>query len=58
LLQQEVKQLRKDNDKLRIQNESMRSGMRRCVSCDYRLDFKERQGAAPVLDTSGSNSEH
>lgn len=39
----EIKQLRKELERLRTQNESMRQGMRRCVSCDYRLDFKARQ---------------
>ena len=47
-LQREVAALRRDNAALRAQNESMRSGMRRCVTCEYRLDFKARQGSAPV----------
>ena len=47
-LQREVEELRKENATLRAKNESMREGMRRCVSCDYRLDYKERQGEAPI----------
>ena len=47
LLQQqtELDQLRKEVNILRTQNESMRDGMRRCVTCEYRIDFKERQDA-------------
>lgn len=26
----------------------MREGMRRCVTCEYRLDYKARQGDAPI----------
>ena len=47
-MQREVEQLRRENDSLRTQNDSMRAGMRRCVTCEYRIDFKERQGQAPV----------
>ena len=47
-LRREVSDLRRENRQLREQNESMRRGMRRCVTCDYRLDFKRRQGSAPV----------
>jgi hypothetical protein len=36
----ELKQLRNELTKLREQNESMRAGMRRCVTCDYRLAAK------------------
>jgi len=48
-LQREVADLRRENAALRAQNDSMREGMRRCVTCDYRLDFKARQGSAPIL---------
>lgn len=41
--QREIEQLREEITKLRAQNESMREGMRRCVTCEYRIDFKERQ---------------
>ena len=40
-----------------MQNESMRAGMRRCVTCEYRLDFKDRQGSAPVLDKRADEQE-
>jgi hypothetical protein len=42
---QEIAQLRSELAKLRVQNDSMRDGMRRCVTCDYRIDFKQRQDA-------------
>jgi hypothetical protein len=48
-LQQEVAALRKENATLQAQNDSMRQGMRRCVTCEYRLDYKVRQGSAPVI---------
>ena len=48
LLQQarEIAQLRREIHTLQQQNTSMREGMRRCVSCEYRLDYKERQDDA------------
>ena len=36
----ELRELRKERDTLRAQNESMRAGMRRCISCEYRLEVK------------------
>ncbi len=50
LLEQErrIRQLQQDLQQLEAQNASMREGMRRCVTCEYRLDFKDRQNAAPV----------
>jgi len=45
-LRSENKQLLRQNNKLQEQNNSMRQGMRRCLSCDYRLDFKKRQGVS------------
>ena len=50
LLQQrrEISQLKKELATLRAQNDSMREGMRRCVTCEYRIDFKNRRGPAPV----------
>jgi hypothetical protein len=42
---QEIAQLRDELAKLRAQNDSMREGMRRCVTCDYRIDYKKRQEA-------------
>ena len=38
----ELQQLRAEVLALRAQNESMRSGMRRCISCEYRFEVKER----------------
>jgi len=46
--QQRIATLEEENTALRAQNQSMREGMRRCVTCDYRIDFKNRQGQAPV----------
>ena len=44
LLQQdrEIKLLRKELQSLQSQNASMRDGMRRCVTCEYRLEAKQR----------------
>ena len=42
--QQRIKQLQIELEQLRLQNESMRQGMRRCTSCQYRIDFKQHQG--------------
>ena len=39
----EIAALRKELSVLRSQNQSMREGMRRCVTCEYRIDFKQRQ---------------
>lgn len=41
----EIEQLRSELAKLRVQNDSMREGMRRCVTCDYRIEYKQRQDA-------------
>ena len=41
--EREVEQLREELNTLRAQNDSMREGMRRCVTCEYRIDFKQRQ---------------
>jgi hypothetical protein len=46
---QEIEQLRSEVAKLRAQNDSMREGMRRCVTCDYRIDFKQRQDAGSAV---------
>ncbi len=37
----ELKHLRTEVAQLRAQNESMRAGMRRCITCDYRLEAKQ-----------------
>ena len=44
--QRELEHLRKEVEALREQNKSMKQGMRRCLSCDYRIDYKTRQGQA------------
>ena len=41
--QQQIKDLQDEVNKLKQQNDSMKAGMRRCVTCDYRIDFKQRQ---------------
>ena len=41
--QQKIKSLQAEVEKLRQQNDSMRTGMRRCVTCEYRIDFKKDQ---------------
>ncbi len=41
--QQEIAKLRDELAVLKNQNASMREGMRRCVTCEYRIDFKQRQ---------------
>ena len=46
---QEIEQLRGELAKLRAQNDSMREGMRRCVTCEYRIDYKQRQDAAAAI---------
>lgn len=50
LLEQErrIRHLEQDLQQLQAQNASMREGMRRCVTCEYRLDFKDRHHAAPI----------
>jgi len=42
----EIEHLKQQLTKLQMQNDSMREGMRRCVTCEYRIDFKRRQGQA------------
>ena len=53
LLQQEreIKLLREELQSLQSQNASMRDGMRRCVTCEYRIYYKNRQGG--TTDTTG-----
>ena len=45
LLMQErrIRKLEREVEQLQAQNDSMRAGMRRCVSCEYRIDYKLRQ---------------
>lgn len=42
-LQSQVAELAAEVEKLRAENNSMKTGMRRCVSCTYRIDYKQRQ---------------
>lgn len=42
--QQRIRELEEKVAELQAQNNSMREGMRRCVTCEYRIDFKQRQG--------------
>ena len=47
--QRRITELEKQVAELQAQNHSMREGMRRCVTCEYRIDYKQRQGGdAPV----------
>ena len=50
---QEIDTLRTELDKLQQQNDSMREGMRRCVTCEYRIDVKQRQD-----DSIGASAQH
>lgn len=51
--QREIAALGAEIAQLRAQVESMRTGMRRCVSCDYRIAFRAAQDrAAPGSDTA------
>lgn len=44
--QREIQRLQREVAALKARNESMRDGMRRCLSCDYRIETKRRQDAA------------
>lgn len=44
-----LKQADTELEKLRKQNESMRQGMRHCVSCDYRIEAKQGNKSVPNL---------
>ena len=48
----EISRLRAEVAQLQSQNSSMRDGMRRCTSCEYRIDFKNRQEQFPAGDTN------
>jgi prefoldin subunit 5 len=54
--QRRIRELERQVSELQAQNDSMREGMRRCVTCEYRIDFKQRQGgeapvATEIIDT-------
>jgi hypothetical protein len=40
-LRREVRVLREELDTLRHQNERMRAGMRRCLTCEYRIQVED-----------------
>mgnify|MGYP001812186379 FL=1 len=44
--EQEIARLRRELQAMQTRNESMRDGMRRCISCEYRIDYKRRQDQA------------
>ncbi len=54
LLQQalEIRRLKAQLSILQAQNASMRKGMRRCTTCEYRQDFKHRQHSGSANTTS------
>ena len=39
----ELRRLRDEIETLKQQNSSMREGMRRCVTCDYRLTVRNKE---------------
>ena len=39
----EIRRLRDELDTLKQQNSSMREGMRRCVTCEYRLVVRNKE---------------
>ena len=56
--QREIRRLQQEVAALKAQNDSMRDGMRRCVTCDYRIDFKQRQDAAADTRKHPRRNEH
>ena len=49
--QKEIAALRSETEKLQQQNDSMREGMRRCTSCEYRIEIKQQQDTKREGDT-------
>jgi uncharacterized protein with PIN domain len=43
--QREIRSLREEVQKLQVANARMREGMRRCVTCDYRIEVVARREA-------------
>lgn len=37
--EKEIRELRQEIERMRAKNERMQEGMRRCVSCEYRLEI-------------------
>ena len=56
LQQREISALRLELAALKTQNNSMRDGMRRCVTCEYRIDARNRQ--AESLEAHIAENEH
>lgn len=56
-LQAEVQHLRREIAVLQARNDSMRAGMRRCVNCEYRLDFKQRHGREAPVERASARRE-
>ncbi len=55
LQQRRIRELEAQVENLQAQNDSMREGMRRCVTCDYRIHFKHRQGGEAPVSIDDSN---
>ena len=49
----DIEILRTERDRLQQQNNSMREGMRRCVTCEYRIDYTQRHD-----DSIGATTQH
>ena len=41
--QQRIRELEQELTELRTQNDSMREGMRRCMTCDYRIEVMDKR---------------
>lgn len=48
--EQEIRRLRRELAALQASNDSMRQGMRRCLGCDYRSEYRRRQAGAAGAD--------
>ncbi len=55
--QRRIRELEMQVASLQAENDSMREGMRRCVTCDYRIDFKQRQGLTAPAKIDDSNTQ-
>ena len=42
----EIRELQGEVEKLRAQNERMRAAMRRCITCEFRIEVEERRSTA------------
>lgn len=52
-----ISTLEQEVEKLQAQNDSMRDGMRRCVSCEYRIDYKMRQDQSQSQSNEHDNQQ-